>query len=663
MRAALWVVMVVACNDVHGVAVLVHPNNSDVRYVRLFIGTGGSVMTDLTPDSGVTAGSAYYTTRDPGNDCDTCDVIPVTTDVVKFGFVTDAPVPVVIAVGYDAQKQPIVAGLAHDLAPSDQSNNFFGYELDLAPFQAFSATSSPLQLDLWSPPEVAADPFHARCAGIIDATADHPYFVVRVEDQDCDGLADGTPGECTPDTYLGSAPPDAADATCLVSETTKCRLGGMACVDNGGTAPACSPSETCLPTNLCGECMDDYACAAQILSAASVNSTTTAHYSCTVFLAGDGTVCPVPLALDRPPTGGYDCTGIRIADATTQLTDKITQGNVTITASEHIGTATSCAATLSFEGLPTTPSSLSGLIAFTLNNNAGIALPVTVEFQTGGCTQQTPCALGPPAFDETLTACATAWTGPSVAVELPATDNPESSDPTLTPDQKQMFYESAGRIIEVTKSNNIWGLTASAPLTGNVTDRAPELSGDGLSLVLSSTDVARVTRLYVATRPDLASPFAMATAITGLDPTVFSSATFAPDDSAGNHHMIAAGVANSNPTSTLFDLQLDPTDQAIVLETSIPIDVQNISHPHLTPDGFHLYFDGVSNGTTSLYVASRRTIAEPFRAAVRLGELDDPQDALNQTSGAWVGPGGHTMYYTHAVAGVAHIYQTSRATF
>jgi len=315
--------------------------------------------------------------------------------------------------------------------------------------------------------------------------------------------------------------------------------------------------------------------------------------------------------------------------------------------------------------MPTSLStSFSAMVDFTLKNNAGIALPVTIQFQTGGCSSAPTCTLDSLAFtDATLTACATEWTGPSAAVELPPTGALETSDPSLTQDSKQMFYESGNEVYQTIKSNNVWA-TAIPVATGNGADHAPEVSGNGLSLVLTSTNNATITSLYIATRATTGAAFGMPTPITSLEPLlVFSAATFAPDDTLGAHHMLAAGVLNGGAVSALYDLTLDPTMHAITAESPLTLDVVNVDHPHLTADGLHLYFDSGANGTSSVYVASRSTIGDHFSTAVQLGELDDPQDMANQTTGAWVSPGAHTLYYTHAMGGMKHIYQTSRVTF
>jgi hypothetical protein len=409
--------------------------------------------------------------------------------------------------------------------------------------------------------------------------------------------------------------------------------------------------------------MDKYTCAAEITTSGTVTPANVAHYSCTVQLAADGSVCPDMLALDRPPTGGYNCTGVEIADAATQLTDKITQGGVTVTVSEHIDAATSCAAVIALDGKPMSQSvSLSGLVSYALSNKAGVAIPITIQFAARGCNAPMSCTLDPRAFSEpTQTACAAAWPAATV-VTIPSV-GAAMLDPTLTADLRDMLFEAGNMIYETTRSNNLWSTPLPLTLTTDGALHAPELSGDGTTLVFVGT-LAVTSGLFIATRPNVGAAFSMGTLIAnpGDATLVFSAATIAPDDSAGMHHLIAAGI-NGASTSKLYDLEVDLTMHTVTQETLIPIAVPNADHPHLTADGLQLYFDGQVNGKTTLWVASRRTINESFAEAVNISELDTTAPT-SFTNGAWVGNQGRTMYFSHGdTVGVSQIYTTTRVSF
>ncbi|MEO8551421.1 MAG: hypothetical protein ABI678_15695, partial [Kofleriaceae bacterium] len=330
MRLALGVVMLVglgACETHHGIVVLVQTPSVEVRAIRLYVGTGDPTTTSLTPSSKVQVDDAEYWVRDPGN---TSDVVTVDGQTeLRFVFETDAVIPVAIAVGYDDHQQPIAAGLAHDLAPVD-GNDFTGYELVLtAPIAALGAQGEPMQLALWSP-DLATSAYDAACAGVVVAGEEHPYFVVSEEDQDCDGLLDNAPLECNPDVYLGMRPANPGEASCLVSSSgpaheNDCELGGEPCTDNvpRGTG-MCVASHTCVPFELCTLCGGSFDCAADLQGAGHTDLAALVRYECPLHRKPDGSACGETLVLERPPTGGYDCTAFEIGDARTPLGDKLT---------------------------------------------------------------------------------------------------------------------------------------------------------------------------------------------------------------------------------------------------------------------------------------------------------------------------------------------------
>lgn len=670
--------VVAACGNDHGLTVLVHPNSTDVTKVRLYIGVGDQTVTDLTDDTFKVEG-AWYWTRDPGNELDLQSV--VNHGDVTFNYDTNDTIPVVIAVGYDAQGQPIEAGVADTLDPAPGRNDFLIYEIALAPADPFSKTSSSaMQLGLWSP--TATDLVHASCAGIIDASKQHPYFVVLDNDQDCDGFIDGTTAECTPDVYHGTRGADASDTNCLYATlgsngtNTKCQLGGSPCMDDTATAVSCQPGTACLPTNMCamGGCPTmhpaDFECAADIV-ASMVDLATHAHYTCTVPIDQAGSVCPnLKLEVDRPPTGGYDCMDFDIGDSTTALGTSIEQDNVTFSA-DHLDPAKSCGATISVGGTPTHfAPPLSGLVNFTLNNQGGVAIPIVFTLdQASGCGVVARCVLDVQTFDDaSQTRCAAGWQ-PATAVTV-ASSTVEMSDPTLTDDQKTIFYVDTDKITTSTKTMTGWSAPTVLQLS-STSNRSPELGGigsaNGLTLLYTAAGLPGGGRvIYLATRANRDVPFVASTPL--VDPTSsssFTAATFAPtnpQDATGIARLIAAG-SGQDGTQRLLDVVYVKATSTIMGMTTITIanGPTNPDKPHLTPDGLHLYFEGTNGAAVSLYVASRATIDDPFTYAVQLPELSTPNPS-GYTGGAWVAPNGRTMYFTQANAqNLQHIYMTTRA--
>jgi hypothetical protein len=670
--------VVAGCQNDHGVTVTVHTNSAAVTKVRLYVGVGDSSTTDLTDDSMVTIRDAQYWTRDPGNSIDLQDV---SHGEVTFNYDTSDPIPVVIAIGYDNQGQPVAAAVADTLTPSTTRNDFQIYDLTLVAADPFSQTSSPMQVGLWSPASTT-DLLHASCAGIIDGTKDHPYFVVLDHDQDCDGFIDGTDQECTPDYFQGTLSADPSTADCLVATPPSsglggsCQLGGSPCTDNTPvTMTSCQPSTTCLPTSLCAADVcpathpGDFDCAADLV-AAGVLVSGHAHYDCVVPADATGKVCSnTVLSLDRPPTGGYDCTEFQIGDSMTPLGNQIKQGNVSFMAKDLTANV-SCAASISVGGTPQNiTQALSGFVDFTLKNTGGVAIPIVFTFDKQlGCAVATGhCTLDARAFDASQTRCAAGWM-PATAVDVGTSTGTDVSDPTLTDDQKTMFYVLNGDIVMSTKTGNVWGTPVSLGLatTGN---QSPEVGGLGTAngtTLLYTAQMGMNRSIFIMTRAAVDLPFDVAVPLTdGGQTASFTAATFAPDnphDASGIRHLIAAGSIGIGAQS-LFDVVYS---DAMVIISTVVIDIANgptnPDKPHLSPDGLQLYFEGTNpGGHVTLWVASRTTIDDPFTYAVELAELASP-DPMSYTGGAWVGPSGRAMYFTqHTGNNVDAIYLTTRA--
>lgn len=354
-----------ACQAHHGIVVLVENDNKEVRSIRLFVGTGDSASSSLTPSTKVQVDDAEYWVRDPGNELDLVDVSDQAE--LRFLFETDATIPVAIAVGYDGSGQPIAAGLAHDLAPMD-GTDFTGYELTLvSPISAIGPAGGPMQVALWSPPPMTSQ-LDAACAGVIVAGEDHPYFVVSEQDQDCDGLRDDDVLECNPDVFLGERPADPSEASCLVAGVgsageADCQLGGEPCTDNVPRGQGqCNAGHTCVPVDVCMLCGSSFECAADLASSGHADLALIPHYECALHRKPDGSTCGETFALERPPTGGYDCTQFQIGNSMSALGDKLKVDNLVFSGSMHTGAGTSCAAEIVPSGLVGTTTSLTALV-------------------------------------------------------------------------------------------------------------------------------------------------------------------------------------------------------------------------------------------------------------------------------------------------------------
>jgi hypothetical protein len=658
-----------SCQAHHGIVVLVENADPNVRAIRLYIGTGDSATSSLTPSSKVQVDDAEYWVRDPGN---TSDVVTVDgQSELRFVFDTDASIPVAIAVGYDKDQLPIAAGLVHDLSPVDGSD-FAGYELTLtSPIAPLGAQGQPMQIALWSP-DAATSQFDATCVGVVVAGEDHPYFVVAEEDQDCDGLLDNAALECNPDVYLGMRPADPNEASCLVPSTgaagdNDCQLGGEPCTDNvpRGTG-MCVASHTCVPFDLCTLCGSSFDCAADLQGAGHTDLGALVHYECPLQRKPDGSACGDTLVLDRPPTGGYDCTTFEIGDANTPLGDKLTVGGVELAATMHLGSGTSCAGELAVSGQVATAGSFTALVAFTLKNKAGVAIPIHFSASGVACAAaDVRCTLVGPAFsDPALTECAAQWGMPTVVSPLIG-PNGDSADPTLPQDQLTVYFVGNGALYTShrTAINAPWETPMAVHFNGVSADERislPKVSADGSKMFLSLINtISGVDTLSFATVNTAATDWNPPLPVVYLGPMTLTltSAAFGP-----NNTVLVGAQNQGNLDRDLFEGTFDETSRQIDNLVQLPLDTPFAEDaPSLSADGLQLYFQSDATSVTVPYVASRRTVDDKFTTATRLDELEggSPFDGS-----PWVSNGARTIYFTSdRVGGTPRVYSATRTTF
>lgn len=665
------------CQDLHGVEVIVQPGDPAVTSVRLFVGAGGSTNSSLTTSSKVQVDDVEYWSRDTGNEADVVTGVDGMGEV-KFLFDTSDPIPVVIAVGYDANHTPIAAGAMTDLELQD-SGGFTGYELPLVgPVAALGQQAATVQLGLWSP-NLATSAFDAACAGIVVAGADHPYFVVTDNDQDCDGLTDDdTDHECTPDVYLGTRDANPSEASCLVADHTmsgvaQCRLGGSTCTDDvPRTQNMCVAGHTCTLVQLCTLCGMSFDCAAD----AGVTVSMVDHYECPLTRkASDSSLCQTTFTLERPPTGGYGCKALAIGDANTALGTALTSGNVELDATLQDSATSSCDGKLMAKVSSNSMVDFTGLVSFTLKNNAGVAVPIHVTIGTNtatSCPATTACALvgalgGPivgDAYQPPLTECAAAWNPPTAIGNLFG-GNTGIADPTLTADQLEMIYAANGVLYRTTRATigGMWMASTQVDLGGfpiptGSTLRAPKLSPDGVELFFAMQDMAGATTMFYATRSSAtATGWNLPDPVLNTDSTVTATLT---SIAFGPSTHVVVGTTSAVNTAAIYDATFDSSTKML---SSFAMIKAGGSNPYLTADGMNLYFDALDgSGGTALFVASRRSPTEAFAPEVQLVELGNG-DSID--TAAWVPSGAHTIYYASQRNGatVPALYTAQRMSF
>ncbi|CAN5172619.1 hypothetical protein BH11MYX1_BH11MYX1_22290 [soil metagenome] len=672
MRTAIAVVILVAaCANDHGILVVVSSKNSSVTTVRLFVGAGPPTKTSLAipvasnvaTDRSAISNVTYYI-RDP-HDRDDIVAIEGPRDVT-FAYETTDDIPLVIAVGYDSNNEPITAGVLHDLVAPTGRNQFRSYQLDLDTQQTvFGPAGGPagaLRLGLWSSVGSALNLSTAQCAGIQAADEEAAYFVVNLDDQDCDGFKNTDGVECRPNIYNGSIAADPRYPSCLVDSPLGtaypyCAGGGKPCQDGlGPMNGACTATHVCMPSTVCAtSCGDQFACAAKMDDTQIMSGP---YYECPIDADQTGArLCGGMLVtLERPPTGGFDCTAFQIGNS--GFGDTLDQAGIHVKPASGSPT-TGCFVALELNNGETGgATSFTGLTNFTLANNAGIAIPVRFEIQPGDCVDvQTPttCYLVNDAIDTAIpadvgmTQCASEWSPTNAAVTglLPATIQ---GGATVSKPGTEMFFIAGGTLFRARRINQMWVVdTTSASSFGLSQLHAPKLSADGLRLLFMADLLGNGTRLYEVSRLSTGLAFDPTTLVPIIDIAgrTIESATFGPN---GNSLVIAA--MNDGATGTylyrvpLANGTLGPGNALEVTNT----DGSNDRQPSLSYDALHLYFESDRNGLgDAIYVASRTSPDSEFSHPVRLPEVSA---GLHTSVYPFVTDDGYTLYYDTPSAGL-----------
>ncbi len=661
-------ILVAACAEDHGILVLVKSEDANVTQIRLFVGSGQPTSGSLAipaatgPTDRSAIGNATYFVRDPH---DRGDIVAIDGPrTVRFAYATSDAIPLVIAVGYDSNNEPLTAGVLHDLAAPTSANQFNAYEVDLDTRQTvFGPAGGPdgaLRLGVWSRPNSPLNMSTAECAGIQTGNEEVAYFVVNPDDQDCDGYTNDQDIECRPNVYSGALAADPRHPSCLVASPLGtvypyCTFGGQPCKDGlGPMGGECTATHICTPSSVCTSCGGTFSCATEMTNA---QIDVGPFYDCAIHATNDGTrLCGgESLALERPPTGGYDCSTVEIGNA--DFGDTFAKNGMHVKISQGSPTA-GCEVSLDFDDGDTGgASSFTGLTKFTLTNNAGVALPIRFLIAPSDCTDQPPvtCTIAndptgtPP--DVGMTQCAAAWSPVGMVAFVGALPTLRQGGATVTKDGMEMFLIAGDGLYRAQRMGQTWTVSP-APTVTRTGMRAPKLSADGTRLLFMADIPMAGSGLYEVSRTASNTDFDQATlhAIIDSQNRTIESATFGPPGT-----LVIAAPASGGPTGT--QLYIVPFSGFAIGMNAIPIpNVSSVSavhdrQPSLSYDGLHLYFESDrDNQGEAIYVASRPNIDADFGHPVRLAEIPV---SSNTTVYPFVTEDRFTMYYNSKTVGLS----------
>lgn len=347
---------------------------------------------DGTPETSVrmSAGSAVIDLRTPTPD-------------------SDATMPYVLAIGFDAQDNVVGVAKMHDVTVRHAKTEWV--KLDLTPAvgkpSSDALTPSGERVWVWR----RSDETKAACVGLEDAgsTGVTRMWFVPEDDTDCDEVMPAV--EC--DKYAfhakGTVAIDNANCTTLdmLSGATvgTCVLGGPACVDGQNTTDnTCTPVDPtfCVPDLFC-----EHTCASDLPACVGLAQTKLAcHFPTEQFGAQCGAtaaqteaeVTLAPLFTNANPGGSMvSCSEVKFADlriGNPAVSTKLQKNMLQFSRSSVSGDP--CSFHLTWD--PTTvtsaspPAPITAVLVVTLTNGRVMLLPLVISFESQGCGADTTAA-------------------------------------------------------------------------------------------------------------------------------------------------------------------------------------------------------------------------------------------------------------------------------
>ena len=498
------------------------------------------------------------------------------------------------------------------------------------------------------------------CVGVFEQNAPYPRsLIVSADDQDCDGLTNDDPRECTPDIYNGKRAATVEEAGCLIADpaTQGCTLGGPPCIDqvaNREFSTRAWPRPTACRPRSAGRVAPT-----SRARRTSPHSTRRGGPRCTAARSRRraATCARTTSSSTACPPKVLSCTSVVIGDKTHAFSKQLDVGAFAIVPSvDH-----NCDVTLKVSG-PTPGGALpevGAMIAVTFENGRGIAIPVVLKFPPNGGGGGNPCSGGPvqctadpQLAQQDLTACATAGSSPVPVQGLP--DGARS--PTLTADMLDIWFMLNGHILHSSRASlaGTWGTPTSVPqlesVINAVTVSTPHVSQNGTVMFLAVGGVMNTgTDIYRADRATRADQW--------LTPVLVPSLSSLDSETGGALDAQEGSIAfdraeGSTPFAIRTAINQGGTWTNITTQTSL-VSIGDQLNPVLSDNGLKVYYGSGTATAHDIYAATRSGLSQQFSSPQPVPFVNTASDEVDP----WVAPDGKTMYFaTDRNNGVYRIY-------
>ncbi len=265
MRGALVIALcATGCFSDRGVSIEVDIGETNATLVELFIGNQkcdrshppkGMSCFGIRPEGVTTLLPGNISFRDAASD----GLLQVKGRTVTLQLKSDptTTLPIVIAVGFDQNMQPVGTATLTDLeVPSNSARIVTTTLVDT------KSSGSTDRVIVWpDPSSTASSTTPPNSCVAVQHTSQDWQFVVPLTDPDCDGLATGDRQECNANAYLDTTMGGLASTpNCFgVGQLGTCLLGSFPCMDgHGPTSGTCIPQNSqqdqapvCVPSQFC----------------------------------------------------------------------------------------------------------------------------------------------------------------------------------------------------------------------------------------------------------------------------------------------------------------------------------------------------------------------------------------------------------------------------
>jgi len=216
---------------------------------------------------------------------------------------------------------------------------------------------------------------------------------------------------------------------------------------------------------------------------------------------------------------------------------------------------------------------------------------------------------------------------------------PAVDDPTLTDDRLELYFNRDNDIYVATRasvSDPFENATVDVPLSTGSVETTPEVSGDGLTMIVASNrsggGACGDQDLWISTRGSRSDPWPTPVHIDALcSAQSDTGATVSPD---GRRLVMASHRTGTMGLADLYSATRASTSDA--WSTPAPLTPLNTTFsdadPILSPDGLTIYFFSTRSGNTDLFFATRTSTSDPFSTPMAIDELN----TLGSESDPWV---------------------------